>query len=269
MQSYLPTGPAVSDARVQAGMRPTTRREADPDLLRLREGWLRGVLVQRLACGDMISSWHALFAPSFMRLTRPPTTEELRDRPEDFAETPDGWLGRLPRAERYAWAGSPGLTLTMDGGGFVLRLPDGQIIRDREQARSLGLSFVAGRSGPEPDSPPVDLIDWLPSGRRRAARGRGRAHSVLARALYVRAALAAGVSQYAAVQEIARSFPPLLPRADLEAWTAIQPRVSRWDDQPARDERLEKRGLWLQATRRLLAQHRKVWAQLGLPENLR
>jgi hypothetical protein len=250
-------------------MRRTTRREPDSDLLRLREGWLREALVQQLARGEIISTWNALFAPSFMPLTRPPTTEELRDRPDDFAETPDGWLGRLPRAERYAWAGGRALTLTMDAGGFVLRTPNGLIIRDREKARLMGLSFVAGRSGPEPDASPVDLIDWLPSGRRRAAKGRGRSVSVLTRALYVRAALAAGVSHYAAVQEIAGSFPDLLPPADLEAWAAVQPRVTRWDPQPVRDARLEMRGTWLQATRRLLGQHRAVWAQLGLPPNLR
>jgi hypothetical protein len=250
-------------------MRRTTRQETDPDLLRLRDGWLRDVLARELARGEMISSWRALFAPTFMRLTRPPTTQELRDRPDDFAETPDGWLGRLPQAEKYAWSDARALTVTMDDGGFVLRTPDAQILRDRELARSLGLSFVAGRSGPEPDAPPVDLIDWLPSGRRRAAKGRGRAKLVIARALYVRAALAAGASHYAALQEIARSFPRLLPPADLEAWAAVQPRVTRWDTQPVRDERLEKRGTWLQATRRLLDQHRAVWAQLGLPENLR
>ena len=250
-------------------MRRTARREADPDLLRLREGWLRAVLVRQLTRGEMIASWCALFAPTFMPLTRPPATEELRDRPEDFMETPTGWFGRLPRAETYTWAGRRALTLTMDAGGFVLRTPDGQLIRDREQARLLRLSFVAGRSGPEQDAPPVDVIDWLPSGRRRAAKGRGRTVSVLARALYVRAALAAGVSHYAAVQEIARSFPHLLPPADLEAWAAVQPRVTRWDAQPVRDARLEVRGRWLQATRRLLGQHRAVWAQLDLLANLR
>ena len=247
----------------------TTRRATDPDLLRLRDGWLRGVLARELARGEMISSWRALFAPTFMRLTRPPTTQELRDRPNDYAETPDGWLGRLPPAEKYDWADARALTVTMDGGGFVLRTPAAQILRDREQARSLGLSFVAGRSGPKPDALPVDLIDWLPSGRRRAAKGRGRAKLVIARALYVRAALAAGASHYAALQEIARSFPRVLPPADLEAWAAVQLRVTRWDTQPVRDERLEKRGTWLQATRRLLHQHRAVWAQLGLPANLR
>lgn len=207
-------------------MRRTTGRQPDPDLLGLREGWLRDILVQQLTRGEVIASWCALFAPTFMPLTRPSTTQEVRDRPEDFIKTPTGWFGRLPRAERYTWPSARGLTVTMDGGGFVLRLPDGRIIRDRERARSLGLSFVAGRRGPDPDAQPVDLIDWLPSGRRRTAKGRGRAVSVLARALYVRAALAAGGSHYAAVQEIARSFPQLLPPADLEAWTAIQPRVS-------------------------------------------
>ena len=184
-------------------------------------------------------------------------------------ETPTGWFGRLPRAERYTWAGRRGLIMTMDDGGWVLRTPDGQIIRDREQARLLRLSFVAGRRGAAPDASPIDLVDSLPSGRRRTAKGRGRAVSVIARALYVRAALDAGVSHYAAVREIARSCPDLLPPADLEAWAAVQSRVTRWDPQPVRDERLEARRRWLQATRRLLGQHRTVWAQLDLEANLR
>lgn len=251
------------------------RREVDPNLLRLRERWLQDVLDRKLDRGEIISSWRAQFTPTFMQLTRPPTTDELLERPEDFLETPDGWLGRLPLAENYTWSrpGSPSrprtYVVTSDRGGFVLRLPDGQIVRDRERARRLGVSFVAGRSGPEPDAAPVDLVDWLSSARRRTAKGRGRSDRVLARALYVRAALAAGVHHYAAVREIARSFPDLLPAADLEAWVAVQARVSRWDAQPIRDERLEWRRKWLQATRRLLSQHREIWAQLGVPANLR
>jgi hypothetical protein len=45
--------PEVSDERAQAGMRRTARREADPDLLRLREGWLRAVLVRQLTRGEI------------------------------------------------------------------------------------------------------------------------------------------------------------------------------------------------------------------------
>src|SRR5450759_4331997 len=78
------------------------RRPVDPLPRQVRARWLGGIL-DHADRGEIISSWHAQCAPTFMRLTRAPTTEELHDRPKDFVETAEGWPGRLPPAEKYVW----------------------------------------------------------------------------------------------------------------------------------------------------------------------